>query len=252
MRRLPYTNDIARSFEANGAETLVVFVHGLGGTNGESYWGRLPTLLASDTQLGSCNLAFWGFATSKKLYPNWFSIVSRRRAVPNVIELSEALQSYVEGERRRRGYKKIILFGHSLGGHIVVKAAETLSGRTDQPIKAICIAGSPLARHLLARIHNALGLRSNPQIRYLADRKRIEATLTNGISTLRQTGTHVTYIHGILDELLDPKERGVIERMSGNVDSACSVAMPHHWFLEIKDRFNSGYCRIRDWIKEHN
>jgi len=93
---------------------LVVFVHGFSG-DARSTWEDFPKLLPLDADLRGYDFCFWGYPTSV----NPLNVLKRLvwSDNPDLNTLGHGLRALLDNATR--GYRKIILAGHSMGGLII-------------------------------------------------------------------------------------------------------------------------------------
>ncbi len=113
------------------AQTLIIFVHGLGG-NRFNTWLSFPEFLQEEIPYLDVGMYQYATATSRIF-----------RATPNIQDQAQTLAHIIRNENE---YRRIILIGHSLGGIMHMGAIEYLL-RTEEEaldnIKALFLMATP-------------------------------------------------------------------------------------------------------------
>ncbi len=122
-----YRNEISTP----GTQTLVIFVHGLGGRRFET-WQKFPEFLQEE--ISCIDVGLYQYATASSRF---------FRATPNIRDQAQTLAHIIRNEKT---YERIILIGHSLGGIMNMGAIEYLlrteEGALDR-IKALFLMATP-------------------------------------------------------------------------------------------------------------
>lgn len=131
-------------------EHAIVFIHGLGGAP-LSTWRAMLNLIGGDAAFDSITLDCYAYPTKLVEIP----FLARP---PGLKEIVEGLRTYLHD--RFRGYKRLDLVAHSLGG-VVTKAflVEELSARTPLPIRKVALIAVPSAGSSLASVGRIVSFR---------------------------------------------------------------------------------------------
>ena len=240
----------AAAYVVANPKRLSVFVHGLSGSIGDSYWGALPKFLRHDVRLGQTDLLFWGYRSNKlPCLPLVDMLLGE--ALPAPAAVAANLKSDLHSTCSDRGYEGICLLGHSLGGVILSELLQLGTNFGGTRVCRYACLGSPfnqnilsshLARNrLLARAYH-LYSQLNPQLRFLADRHRLEQLLATTIATCRSAKIATAYFAASGDEIVDP------EGFFGSFDEHQTVSGGHNWMQKIADVRAASYSALVHWM----
>lgn len=238
-RKTNAENYISLTEPSESQRALCVLVHGIGGNFTDAYWGNCQDLMKWEQQLSDCDIIFWGYASSKNPFNNFFSFFSKKRSVSTIEEASRDLAVDIRRILNEKCYKMVLLAGHSLGGLVVLGAIQELL-----PHPAIVEANllaTPRAPHPLARVAAFLS-RANPQMSALAGQKQMFRLFSNAIATARSHGARITYTHYSRDELLDYSDEDFC-------DEHLSCQASHSWMSEPATRTTPAYATLLNWIR---
>ncbi len=139
---------------------LVVFVHGLGGSN-KTWDSFVDQLRAIKELLPYVDVAIYCYPTS------YYWVIFRR--FPDLSLVAEGLKTFIQVQCK--DYQKIVLVGHSMGGVISRKYLidEIMHEKRDLRVKSLLLYASPINGAQLANIVSSLG-ELTPQISQLKNR----------------------------------------------------------------------------------
>lgn len=149
---------------------LILFVHGLGGT--EATWGKFDALIAADTDLA------WD--TAHFLYPSpslGIRIIPFLQSTYQPIQvLADALRTVIE--ERYRDYEEIALVGHSLGGLVIRKYILTeLQNHRDLRVQRVILYAVPNDGSSLAAVSRELSFGDNAHLKQLCKKSEFLESL---------------------------------------------------------------------------
>ena len=236
--------DYSTFYHQRGSKKLVIFIHGLNGGHGKSYWSNIPDYLKYCSTTHSCDYLFWGYESNLHLLPNFLRKLRRLPYVSTVHDISKSLLGYLDAKSYNEKYQKISVFGHSLGGLISVDFAFRylqLFGN-DSRLEKICMASSPTKPENMAKAHSLLGRKSNPHISFLSSTAELRRIYEDLVPFVMENGCSVTYLRAINDEIVvDPPPH-----IFSSVPSSHSGK--HLWTSEVFDRGNEGFIQIEKWL----
>jgi pimeloyl-ACP methyl ester carboxylesterase len=120
------------SFRNLSKEAAILFVHGMGGSNGD--WGDFPQFLVNEPRLANWDVFAVSYATSKRFdFGFWADD-------PDLEKASLALQTRVDHAPLQQ-YKSLALITHSMGGLISQRVA--LNDRMSSRIGHLFLFGTP-------------------------------------------------------------------------------------------------------------
>lgn len=228
---------------------LTVFVHGLSGSSERSYWGRIPDFLEHDPLCKNIDFVFWGYVSSK--WPKFkFSQIfhkrsKTRRAEDAILVLSNLLLSDIREMNRRQKYKKIRIFGHSLGGIIAIRSvALSNSGVLISQIDKLAVNATPTTAIRVARFAAFFNLRTNDYVTFLSRPDLVHRVFDNDlihIKTSRSQKIHTTYFHVKEDQYVPFNEQA-------SFDDEIVVNGKHTWMSEISSQDDLDFQKLRSWI----
>jgi pimeloyl-ACP methyl ester carboxylesterase len=143
---------------ANSEKTLVLFIHGLGGS-GEETWDKFPQFLRQDEEFArKYEIAFFSYPTM--LVRTIFS-----RKAPSIQELAAGLRTQIEN--RYAEFPSVVLVCHSLGGLIARKyLLDEFKAKRQTRVKGIVLFAVPNNGADLAGVANVISWRHR-QVRQL-------------------------------------------------------------------------------------
>jgi tetratricopeptide (TPR) repeat protein/pimeloyl-ACP methyl ester carboxylesterase len=143
---------------ANSEKTLLLFIHGLGGS-GEETWDKFPQFLRQDEEFArKYEIAFFSYPTM--LVRTIFS-----RKAPSIQELAAGLRTQIEN--RYADFPSVVLVCHSLGGLIARKyLLDEFKAKRQTRVKGIVLFAVPNNGADLAGIANVISWRHR-QVRQL-------------------------------------------------------------------------------------
>jgi pimeloyl-ACP methyl ester carboxylesterase len=130
-----------------GAERLILFVHGFGG-NYQRTWGSLPDYLAADPRFQDANIYLFGFRTG----------LLRYFAAP-IAALAQRLKTILLFEQA--GYGAVTAIAHSMGGLVLKEAVASalLTGDSNRlkPLRHVVFCSTPHLGEVKATALAAMG-----------------------------------------------------------------------------------------------
>jgi pimeloyl-ACP methyl ester carboxylesterase len=241
--RTQFSTATLKCYRVDDAKSLLCFVHGLGGSNGPEYWGRLPEFLRHAGELRCCDIAFWQYPTHAGLSPRLLEL-RRRRRLPEVSAIADSFGTDLASITDGRPYTNLTLIGHSMGGLVLFEFLRRQI-RTAQDIKisGIAVLGSPFRSSLIARLASFLQMKSNRQVSYLSRDKELLILMTEGLKRCRALGISIWYIASLEDEIVasDP--------LYGLFDRHEVVAGPHLWMPLVSTVYDSGYQALLRFLR---
>jgi pimeloyl-ACP methyl ester carboxylesterase len=227
-------------WSTGSSETLCVLVHGLGGNKESSYWGATSKLLRYEKELGRIDYCFWQYSSNKSPFANLMALVRGGRTLAKVSDVSSSLATEIEHLVGRNGYKEVSLMGHSLGGYVVLHAAELLhENRTSVKIKRLCFMSMPERLSTPVRLLTNI-FKWNPHIKWLGS-NALKASRSSTLSNLRLAGIETCYCQSTLDEI------AYLEEKEG-FDKFVAFEAVHSWPSQIADRKNTAYITLLRWL----
>jgi triacylglycerol esterase/lipase EstA (alpha/beta hydrolase family) len=143
---------------ADSEKTLVLFIHGLGGSSEET-WGKFPFFLRQDDEFTrKYQIRFFSYPTM--LVRTIFS-----RKAPSIQELAAGLRTQIEN--RYAEFPSVVLVCHSLGGLIARKyLLDEFKAKRQTRVKGIVLFAVPNNGADLAGVANVISWRHR-QVRQL-------------------------------------------------------------------------------------
>jgi HAD superfamily phosphoserine phosphatase-like hydrolase len=182
-------------FTMNASKTLVLFVHGLGGT-GIRTWGKFPHLIANDNELVHVESAVFD-------YPSKLNLRRPLRSIPRIQLVADALHSEIRVKYMDHG--NIVLAAHSLGGIVARRyLTDRALDRDVSPVSKLILFATPNDGAGLAALGKVVGWRQ-PQIRQLCRRSDFIDGLNLEWEKLDVGGAvDVTYVVAAGDAVVTP------------------------------------------------
>ncbi|QUM84610.1 DEAD/DEAH box helicase family protein [Moritella sp. 28] len=175
----------------------VVFIHGLGGDE-EDTWGNFPRLLMNDSRfIDTISIKFFSFPTSLVRFP----IFSRKS--PSIEDISESLKTWINIECQ--SLSSIILVTHSLGGLIARKyLVERIKNKQEGPkIEKLVMYASPNNGASLATISKLISFRHR-HVKQLCKKSDFLKTLNESWELLDiPAHVPVVYYGGVEDKVVN-------------------------------------------------
>ncbi len=236
--RATSTSTTLRAYEADAPLGAVLFVHGLGGSYRDDYWGKLPLFLTHARDLTKADISFWQYPTHKRPSPRTWELIVKRR-LPSVATISDSFSTQLSTSCSTRKYKNIVLMGHSLGGLVLFEyIRRAMKQKLPAPVKAIAILGSPFRAPTLAKWIARMQLGTNDHINYLSNDRDLRNLMIDGLTCCRSLGIQTWYVASDQDEIVESDE---IYRL---FDEKHVVPGPHVWMPEIDTVQHAGYQLI--------
>jgi pimeloyl-ACP methyl ester carboxylesterase len=242
QRYLKQTDGLV-GYLSRAATSTIFFVHGLGGSNNEEYWGRVGVLLDTDPRFLNSNIYFWTYPTTFMPKPSWWSLFTGYR-LPDLDSLGRTLISAIPSSTLSQT-NKLVIVGHSQGGVIGISLVKRiLVNQQIDHLRGLIVLSSPFAAPLLARLYTLLSLKSNAQIGGLASTKRLRRDLFDCLSACRVRQVPTIYFEANQDTVVpfqDASEMFSLQR---------SITGPHTWMREVQGRAHDGYRLLSDTLAD--
>jgi pimeloyl-ACP methyl ester carboxylesterase len=233
------TEEVVTTFrETDGANNVILFVHGFFGEGAKTF-GRIPELLVADNELAGWDMLPLGYSeyVNPKLGKHiWASIEDIER-------IADYLCTSIK--HRFGHYERIALVAHSLGGLVVQKALLDLSPEHRNRISHVALFASPNngieSENLSDLWQNRLMDLSSKAPFISALRERWDIAFKEGYPFKLKV---VTATH---DEYIDPKS----SQAHFSKDVLATVAGNHFDIVQPESENNDSYCLIRDLLTDN-
>jgi len=234
-------------FEAEGAKHAVIFLHGLKGSNGQDYWGKLPALLCNDRSFSSVDFAWWQYPTHRWPSPRILEIARWHRKLPNIPDIAKSLITDLRAIVIEKRYESIALAGHSMGGIILFELIQTLKSPTpfgvNTRIGGLALLSSPFWRSRLALAVSIVQLGTNCQLVYLAHKGRLSRSLKAGIEVCKGLNISTWYVGTMEDEVVQYKP------IYDTFDKSEMIGGAHLWMPEINSIGDSKFTALTRFVQ---
>ena len=229
--------------------SLVVFIHGLGGTPQRDYWGRVPDFLKYDTKCRDIEIIFWPYGSHKwpKL-ANWnflHRLNATVRAENALNAISSLLVSDIQARASQKQYRRVRIFGHSLGGIIALRAARLLEEfGVSINMDRLAVNATPSTVVPAAKIAAFFNFGTNDYVTLLSQPSLIHPVFDNDLMHIRKTRQptiHTTYFHSHGDEVVAFKRQC-------EFDQEITIRGAHTWMREIDRPQDLNYTKLLTWM----
>jgi len=220
-------------------ETLILFVHGLGGAV-QKTWGRFPALITADRDLARrFDIAFYSYPTTILRLPFFAN-------APKIQDLAAGLKNQINN--RYAQWKDIVLICHSLGGLVARKYLldEVRTGSSLRVSKIVLLA-VPNNGAGLAEIAQFISWR-NPQLKQLCRSADIIEFVNEDWVTSKMTEKlRVRFIVGTQDRVVD---RYSARAYWGNPDVETIIGKGHIDIVKPTNENDDVYVTVKRFLLE--
>jgi pimeloyl-ACP methyl ester carboxylesterase len=223
---------------ADSEKTLVLFIHGLGGS-GEETWDKFPELLRQDEEFaGKYQIAFFS-------YPTMLLRVVFTRKAPTIQELAAGLRTQIDN--RYADFRHVVLVCHSLGGLIARKYfLDEFKAKRQTPVKGIVLFAVPNNGADLAKIANILSW-SHQQARQMCRGSDFLELLNEDWATMGLSeAVRVKYVIGSQDRVVN---RSGAVAFWGNPDVATVVWKGHKDIVKPQQADDDAVIILKHFLK---
>lgn len=222
------------AFEGSRQKSLVLFIHGVGGSN-DSTWGCFSSLIRSDPLLSTrIDVAFFGYPTAIWRIP--FSRIAIR-----IQDIAQAVRTEILS--RYKDYPDILLVCHSMGCTVARKyIIETMRAKQPLTVKGVLLFAEPESGSSLARWADLLSF-SHWQMRQLQTRSDFLETIALDWHTfVSSTPLKICEVKGGQDAVLPRRQQSATTLLLADKD--------HRTIVKPSTTDDSPYVVFRNFVTD--